>query len=93
MTACHSSDANPGSGSGTSSSSRSSAAAQPSGASASTWMRARTSSPRLVSWVDSVVIACGQSRWRVAIASWKPSTPSEKTDGSPPTSLSEVSRE
>ena len=56
-------------------------------------MRARTSSPRLVSWVDSVVIARGQSACRVAIASWKSLTETEKTLGSPPTSLSEVSRE
>ena len=32
----------------------------------STPMRARTSSPRLVSWVVSVVIACGHNRARVA---------------------------
>ena len=32
----------------------------------STPMRARTSSPRLVSWVDSVVIACGHIAARVA---------------------------
>ena len=32
----------------------------------STPMRARTSSPRLVSWVDSVVIARGHSWARVA---------------------------
>ena len=56
-------------------------------------MRARTSSPRLVSWVESAVIACGHSRWRVAIASCHSSAVTEKTDGSAPTSLSEVSRD
>lgn len=56
-------------------------------------MRARTSSPRLVSWVDRVVIETGQSRWRAAIASWKVATSTEKTDGSAPTSLREVRRD
>ena len=56
-------------------------------------MRARTSSLRLVSWVLRQVIASGQSAWRRTIASWNSATGTEKTLGSPPTSLSEVSRE
>ncbi len=91
-TACHSSDPKPGSGSGARSSSRSSAVSQTSGTSASTAIRARVSSLRLVSWVVVVVIASGQSRCRTAIASWNSSGVTEKTEGSPPTSLSEVSR-
>ena len=38
-------------------------------------------------------MACGHSRWRVAIASCHSSVVIEKTDGSAPTSLSEVSRD
>ena len=75
---------------GASCSSSSSARSQWPGSSASTAMRARTSSPRLVSWVDSVTIASGQSRCRSAIAAWKSSTPITRSDGSPPTSLSEA---
>ena len=92
-TACHSSDPKPGSGSGTSASSRSSAACQTSGSSASTAIRARVSSLRLVSWVVVAVIASGQSRCRSAIAAWKSDGSTEKCAGSPPTSLSDVSRE
>ena len=84
---------NPGSGTGAIRSSSSSARSQWPGSSASTVMRARTSSPRLVSWVERVTIASGQSRWRAAIAAWKSSTPIAKIDGSPPTSLSDVSRD
>ena len=91
--ACQSRLPKPGSGSGAASSSVTSVRSHSPGASASTAMRARTSSLRLVSWVDSVVIASGQSRCRAAIASWNSATVVEKTDGSPPTSLSEVRRE
>ena len=70
-TACHSSDPKPGSGSGTSASSRSSAVCPHVGSSASTAIRARVSSLRLVSWVVVAVIASGQSRCRSAIAAWK----------------------
>ena len=63
-----------------------------SGISESTASRARTSSPRFVSWVDSVVIACGHAACRAACAAWNSSTDSANTDGSPPTSVSVPSR-
>jgi hypothetical protein len=46
----------------------------------------------LVSWVDSVVIAAGQSRERVVLASWNCASETPKRPGSPPTSLSADSR-
>ena len=69
-----------------------SASAHSCGTSASTLIRARTSSPRLVSWVVPAVSARGQSCWRAAIRAWKSSTPTENRFGLPPTSFSEVSR-
>ena len=63
-----------------------------SGTSASTAMRARVSSPRLVSWVVPAVIASGHSACRVAMAVWNSSTGRAPSEGSPPTSVSEVSR-
>ncbi len=69
-----------------------STSAQRSGISASTAMRARVSSPRLVSCVDRVVMAVGHDACRSACAVWKPATPSENSPGSPPTSVSEPSR-
>ena len=56
----------PGRGKGPRSSQRATNSAHSDGTCDSTPMRARTSSPRLVSWVVNVVIACGHSRARVA---------------------------
>ena len=55
-----------------------------SGISASTASRARTSSPRFVSWVDSVVMAWGQAACRRPGRAWNSSTGSANTDGSAP---------
>jgi hypothetical protein len=55
-------------------------------------MRARTSSPRFVSWVDSVVIDRGIRSCRDRARAWKPATPIANSDGSPPTSVRLVSR-
>ena len=67
--------------------------AQRPGISASAVMRARTSSPRLVSCVESVVIACGQSLLALGLALVEAAhRPARRPSGSPPTSLSEVSR-
>ena len=57
--------------------------------SASTEIRARTSSLRLVSWVVRVVIAGGSSAWRRAIRVWNSSGATANSVGSPPTSVSE----
>ena len=59
---------------------------------ASSTRRARTSSLRLVSCVDSVVCETGQSRCATAHASWNSSTGRPKRPGSPPTSLSAARR-
>ncbi len=59
---------------------------------ASSTSRARTSSERLVSWVDSVVIDAGQSRERNAFASWNCASEIPNRPGSPPTSLSADNR-
>nr|CRL80999.1 hypothetical protein CPGR_04213 [Mycolicibacter nonchromogenicus] len=56
----------PRSGEGDLDSQRATNSAHSDGTCDNTPMRARTSSPRLVSWVDSVVIVCGHSRTRVA---------------------------
>ena len=46
-----------------------------------------------IAWKSAAVRAYyGQDAWRVAFARWKPSTDSEKTDGSPPTSVSDPRR-
>ena len=55
-------------------------------------MRARTSSPRLVSWVDVASSASGQRARRAAFLSWKTAGELAEARGSPPTSLSETSR-
>ncbi len=70
-----------------------SASRHASGVSESTSMRARTSSPRFVSCVESVVMACGAMRCRSCWRAWKSSTSIAKIDGSAPTSLSETRRE
>ena len=57
----------------------------------STPIRARTSSPRLVSWVVSVVMAVGQRRDRTAALWWNSAALTPKQSGSPPTSLSDTS--
>ena len=69
------------------------AAAQSGGISASTASRARTSSWRLVSCVDSVVMLAGQSRASRAANSWNSSGLVPKESGSPPTSFSAASRD
>ena len=68
-------------------------AAQASGISASTASRARTSSWRLVSCVDSVVMVAGQSRASRAANSWNSAGLVPKASGSPPTSFSAASRD
>ena len=55
-------------------------------------MRARTSSLRLVSWVVVASMRCGQSRCALGLRRWKAATLMPKCSGSPPTSLSEISR-
>ena len=69
---------------------RSSASTSPhrSGISESTDRRARTSSERFVSCVESVVIECGQAASRARCASWNSSTDRAGIDGSAPTSVS-----
>ncbi len=62
------------------------------GISASTASRARTSSERLVSWVDSVVIVAGQEASRLASAAWNSAGATPNRAGSPPTSLSATNR-
>ena len=62
------------------------------GSSESASMRARTSSPRLVSCVAVASIERGKLRARARFWSWKVSTGVPKMRGSPPTSLSETSR-
>ncbi len=58
----------------------------------STPIRARTSSPRLVSWVVSVDMAVGQRRARCAALWWNSAALTPKRCGLPPTSLREISR-
>ena len=60
--------------------------------SVSTASRARTSSPRLVSWVDSVVMVAGQRRARWPAKAWNSPGVTPKRSGSPPTSFSAISR-
>ena len=56
-------------------------------------MRARTSSPRLVSCVESVVCDAGNTACRRSCRAWNSATSIENSDGSPPTSVSDASRE
>ena len=74
-------------------SSLSSSSSQVLGSSAMVVMRARTSSPRFVSCVESAFIACGHSACRLPMSAWKSAGSIENTSGSPPTSLRLVSRE
>jgi len=53
---------------------RSSASLQRSGSSDSTLMRARTSSSRLVSWLELAIMARGRSLCRSAFETWKRSS-------------------
>ena len=62
------------------------------GSSDSTLMRARTSSLRLVSWVELASSVAGQSRARSALWRWKAVSERPNWSGSPPTSLSEIRR-
>ena len=62
------------------------------GISESTLMRARTSSPRLVSWVAVADRAWGERSRRSALAAWNSAMEAPKRLGSPPTSLSETRR-
>jgi len=64
-----------------------------SGSSASTASLARTSSPRLVSWVDRVVIVAGQSRPRRAAKAWNAAGLTPSRAGSAPTSFMATSRD
>ncbi len=59
---------------------------------ASSTSRARTSSLRLVSCVDSVVWETGQSACWASHAAWNSATGRPKRPGSPPTSLSAANR-
>jgi len=65
---------------------------QRSGISASTEMRARTSSPRFVSWVERVVSDAGKLAWRSCWRRWNSVTPIENSLGSAPTSVSDPRR-
>ncbi|BAS10153.1 hypothetical protein AHiyo4_35750 [Arthrobacter sp. Hiyo4] len=67
-------------------------AAHSSGSSASTEIRARVSSLRLVSCVVKVVMDSGRDSWRPAIRRWNASGSREKWEGSAPTSVSVPSR-
>jgi hypothetical protein len=62
------------------------------GSSASTLMRARRSSARLLSWVEVASIEWVRKRSRVALAEWKAAGEMPKVRGSLPTSLSDTSR-
>jgi hypothetical protein len=62
------------------------------GSSEITSMRARTSSARLLSWVELASIVCGHFAARSALAPWKADTVIPKCSGWPPTSFSEASR-
>ena len=93
ITACQSRFPKPASGTGTRANNSASASAHSPGTSASTLIRARTPSPRLVSWVVPATIASGHASWRVSISWWNSSTPTANRLGSPPTSFSEVSRD
>lgn len=66
--------------------------AQAFGISASTARRARTSSLRLVSWVDRDVMPSGAVAWRAAHSAWNSATDIPNRVGSPPTSLSATIR-
>ncbi len=55
-------------------------------------MRARTSSARLLSWVELASIVPGQRAARSALAPWKALTGRPNWSGSPPTSFSDTSR-
>ena len=54
-------------------------------------MRARTSSERLVSWVEVASTVCGQRAARSALAPWNAATRMPNIPGSVPTSLRDAS--
>jgi hypothetical protein len=90
--ACQMRWASDGSGSGLIRTQRRTTSVQSPGSSESTASRARTSSLRLVSWVDSVVMDSGHRRCRSSAESWNVSGLTPKSDGSLPTSLRAVNR-
>ncbi len=57
-----------------------------------TSMRARTSSERLLSWVEVASIVCGHLAVRSRLAPWNAETVMPKASGSPPTSFSDTRR-
>ncbi len=89
---CHRNSPVSGSGDGVARSQPRTNSAHSEGTCDSTPMRARTSSPRLVSWVLKVVIAVGHNVARVCAREWNSAALTPKRSGSPPTSLSETSR-
>ena len=66
--------------------------AQAAGISDSTARRDRTSSDRLVSWVDDASIECGRVATLARQAAWNTLTGVPNTAGSPPTSFSATKR-
>ena len=58
----------------------------------STASRARTSSERLVSCVESVVMVAGVAASRAAARAWNSAAATPKRSGAPPTSLSATKR-
>ena len=62
------------------------------GISVSASSRARTSSDRFVSCVDSAVIVAGHADWSVEAKAWNSSGGTPEVPGSPPTSFSATSR-
>ncbi len=85
-------DVRPGFGSGCRAESLRRKAPHSAVSSESTARRARTSSERLVSWVDSVVIAAGVAASRCAFAAWNSVGVTPNRSGAPPTSLSATKR-
>jgi hypothetical protein len=65
---------------------------QPEASSVRTASRARTSSERLVSWVELPSMVVGQRRARSSAAAWNSPSVKPKCAGWPPTSFSAISR-
>ena len=89
---CQASSSSDRSGSGCARAHRRSRGAHSFGISASTASRARTSSERLVSCVESVVIVRGHAATRPAQRSWNSAGETPNRSGSPPTSFSATNR-
>ena len=79
------------SGGGTSATTCRTSSAKSFGTSVSSMIRARVSSLRFVSCVDSDVIACGHSPARSSCSKWNSAAPTPKRPGAPPTSCSATS--